>query len=125
VSGLTQAADASGADPATALTRLTLTRGGESWTCDARTPTLSIGRVAGNDVVVPTDLTSRHHAEIAFRRGRFYVSDNSANGTVLVGEDGSSTSLRRERHRLPAAGRLCVGGNPDGNPQAVLGFRCE
>lgn len=125
VSGLTQAADVSLVDPSSALTRLTLRRGESAWVCDATTPALSIGRVPGNDVVVPTDLTSRHHAEIAYRRGRFYIRDNSANGTVVVAEDGTATNLRREEHRLRGAGRLCVGGNPQSNPEAVLEFRCE
>lgn len=126
VSGLTQAADTDLVEQyVVAYERLTLSFGGETVTCDERTPLVTIGRVAGNDLVVPTDLTSRQHAEIQFRRGRFFIADNSANGTLLVNEDGGSISLRREEHSLRGAGRLCMGGNLDSNPDGVVAFCCE
>ena len=125
VSGLTQMANVALPGRRAEHTRLVLTRGGQSFTCDAGEPTLTIGRVQGNDVVVPGDLTSREHASVQYRRGRFYIADNSANGTLVIGEDGSTTSLRREEFALRGSGRLCVGGSPEKHPEGVSEFRCE
>ncbi len=125
VSGLTQASDTNPVEPRAEYTRMSLRFAGDSAVCDANTPTLTLGRVPGNDLLVRTDLTSRQHAEINYRRGRFYIVDNSANGTLVVGEDGSTVSLRREEMALRGSGRLCMGGTLDSNPGGVVTFNCE
>jgi adenylate cyclase len=84
-----------------------------------------LGRVEGNDLVVPTDLTSRQHAEINFSRGRFHLIDNSSNGTVVETDTGKSERLRRESHVLNGSGRICLGGTPKDNPTGVIEYKCE
>ncbi len=45
---------------------------------------VSVGRVQGNDLVLPKGNVSKQHAKIFFRDGRFVVSDlNSTNGTYV------------------------------------------
>ena len=47
----------------------------------------TIGRVAGNSLVLPNPRVSRHHADITCRAGKFYIEDlESSNGTVVGGE---------------------------------------
>ena len=125
ISGLTQMADVALPSQRVSQTLLELFYGGKTLRCDADNPEVSIGRVEGNDLVVPSDLTSRHHAQIEYRRGRFYIADNSANGTLVVAEDGTPTPLRREDFALRGRGKLCMGGNPESNPQGIIEFRCE
>ncbi len=125
VSGLTQMADVNLPERRVEQTRLVLVYEGREYVCDADSPMLSIGRVAGNDIVVPTDLTSRRHADIEYRRGRFSIADNSANGTLVMVENGGTTSLRREDLALRGAGRLCMGGIPEENPRGIIEYRCE
>ncbi|MGD8286888.1 MAG: FHA domain-containing protein, partial [Desulfobacterales bacterium] len=47
----------------------------------------SIGRVDGNDMVMPDYAISKEHAFIEIRRGRYLLKDNtSTNGTKLNGK---------------------------------------
>jgi pSer/pThr/pTyr-binding forkhead associated (FHA) protein len=126
VSGLTQVADARpvGRPPAT-HTRLRVTFRGVEFEVNEQRPLLTLGRVAGNDVIIPTDLTSRSHAEIEYRRGRFHIADNSSNGTVIVPEGGSPQVLRREKAVLKGSGRISLGALPEENPEGVLQYACE
>lgn len=125
VSELTQVADTAPAPPRPSMTELTLTYGGQSVKVNADNPTLIIGRVEGNDLVVPTDLTSRQHASVEYKRGRFYLTDNSSNGTVVVAEDGGVTTLRRENVALKGTGKLCLGAMPESNPNGIIEFECH
>ena len=46
-----------------------------------------IGRFPENQVHIPDDRLSRHHARLEFRDGRYWVSDlASMNGTALNGK---------------------------------------
>ncbi len=49
-----------------------------------RVAELTVGRVQGNDIVLPKGNVSKRHARILFREGRFIVTDlNSTNGTYV------------------------------------------
>ena len=125
LSGVTEMA--SGALPAQRAeqTRLVLTCRGLSCTCDADQPLLTIGRVAGNHLVVATDLPSRLHADIEYRLGRFHISDNSVNGTLVIPCTGATVGLRREAVALRGRGQLRMGGTPQSNPKGVIDYVCE
>ena len=71
VSEMTQMADIRPVRARVTHTRLVLVYQGQEYEVSDDHPVLTIGRVEGNDVVVPTDLTSRKHSEIEFSRGRF------------------------------------------------------
>jgi pSer/pThr/pTyr-binding forkhead associated (FHA) protein len=46
----------------------------------------TLGRTAGNDVVIQDATVSRHHARLFFHEGQWYVEDlQSANGTFVNG----------------------------------------
>jgi len=50
-------------------------------------PVSSIGRVAGNTIVIDDPHTSARHAELRFERGQWWLRDlGSSNGTVLNDE---------------------------------------
>lgn len=126
VSGLTQMADIRPARARMTHSRLGVSFAGQDYEVNEGRPLLKLGRVAGNDVVVTTDLTSRNHAEIEYQRGRFYIEDSSSNGTMIIPQDGSPQTLRRgERAPLEGSGCICLGGAPDENPTGVLEFVCE
>jgi class 3 adenylate cyclase len=126
VSGLTQVADARPVErPRATYTRLRVTFKGTEFEVTEQRPVLTLGRVAGNDVIIATDLTSRSHAEIEYRRGRFQITDNSSNGTAIVPDDGSPQVLRREKTVLKGSGRISLGALPEENPEGTLQYSCE
>lgn len=104
--------------------RLVLSYGGKEFEVSDAQRSLKLGRVKSNDVVVPSDLTSRMHAEMNFRRGRCYITDVSINGTLVIQNGGKSITLKRERLPLDGDGQICLGGTPDVNPDGVLTFQC-
>ncbi len=104
--------------------RLILSYGEKKFEVSDDKRSLTLGRVKSNDVVVPSDLTSRMHAEMSFRRGRCYITDVSINGTLVIQDGGKSIILKRERLPLDGDGQICLGGSPDVNPDGVLSYQC-
>ncbi len=70
---------------------------------------LSLGRDVHCDLVVATNVTSRHHAWIQYQRGKFVLSDQSTNGTTVKFQNGESVYLRREDTPLYAKGVISLG----------------
>ena len=62
---------------------------------------ISIGRVQGNDVVLPKGNVSKRHARLLYRDGRFIVTDlNSTNGTYVNRRRISQATIIREGDRV-------------------------
>ena len=106
-------------------TCVVLTYKGQEYVVNEDRSKVKMGRQEGNDIVVIADLVSRVHADVKLRRGRIKVTDNSANGTVIVYSDGRTTTLRREHDMLKGTGTICLGGSPEDNPDGVIHFACE
>lgn len=87
-------------------------------------PRLTLGRDAGNDIVVADDFASRSHAVVEVDTVRLRLIDRSANGTYLA-LDGSPGEVRvlRGETELRGSGRLSLG-RPLSDPQAQpIAFR--
>ena len=63
---------------------LQLCFGEAQYACGRERPVVRFGRSRDNDVVVIDDFASRRHGEIMHRSGRFFVTDHSSNGTLLM-----------------------------------------
>jgi pilus assembly protein CpaF len=62
---------------------------------------ISVGRVQGNDVVLPKGNVSKRHARLLYRDGRFIVTDlNSTNGTYVNRRRISQATIVREGDRV-------------------------
>lgn len=62
---------------------------------------ITIGRVQGNDLVLPKGNVSKRHARILFREGRFIVTDlNSTNGTYVNRRRIVQATIIREEDRV-------------------------
>jgi len=85
---------------------------------NAFNPRLSLGREAGNDIVVADDFASRNHAVVEVDTVRFKLTDRSANGTYVEfnGTPGEVRILRGETVLL-GSGRISLG-RPLADPQA-------
>lgn len=71
-----------------------------------------LGREDGCDVLVKNKATSRQHARIELRKGKFIIADQSTNGTFIRFADGSSVRLSREDLVLHGSGFIILG-KPD------------
>ena len=125
VTGATQVARTSARPRQPQTGKLLLRFNQDAYELSLEKPKLKMGRGADNDLVVETNLTSRFHAELSIRNGKFYLSDCSANGTLVVPESGGETRLRREKTILRGSGLFCLGGDPTKNPAGIIRYECE
>ncbi|HEV3192585.1 MAG TPA: ATPase, T2SS/T4P/T4SS family [Polyangiaceae bacterium] len=62
---------------------------------------ISVGRVQGNDLMLPKGNVSKHHARLLYRDGRFIVTDlKSTNGTYVNGRKTSQATIVREGDKI-------------------------
>lgn len=92
-----------------ALCSLSLTYGGRSIKLDADQKAASLGRDAGNNLVVPDRMASRVHCKIECRRGNFFLVDQSTNGTYVKADGDAEVLLKREQFMLRGRGVICLG----------------
>lgn len=91
---------------------------------DSRNTRCSVGRGKEASLQVNGRLTSRQHAEISFRNGRFYLRDESTNGCYIVTEDGTRKHLRREEDVLTGRGHIGFGAWPEKDADGSITFDC-
>jgi class 3 adenylate cyclase len=115
---------ASVAPAAPAKTRLLVRHGGREHLLDGEHGLLTLGRDAGNDVVLADLLASRTHARIERRRDKFALIDHSTNGTFVSFEGEAEFALRREETLLRGPGRLAFGHSAS-DGEEVVSFRLE
>src|SRR4051794_20469143 len=61
-------------------------KGGESKRLEFVKPEVTIGRVQGNDIILPKGNVSKRHSRIVFKDGKFIIVDlKSTNGTYVNG----------------------------------------
>ena len=90
---------------------------------DQSTGTVILGRGHKADMVVNDTMASREHARIECRRGKFFVTDQSTNGTY-VETAGGVAFLRREEMQMSGEGRIALGRSPV-DATEVVHFRLE
>lgn len=108
--------------PAGAHQTLKLSYDGQSVHVDAHNASCNVGRGRQADLRVNGKLTSRQHAEITCRQGRFSVRDESTNGTYVVSESGEVKHLRREEGMLTGSGEIGFGAPPEEDPGGSVAF---
>jgi pilus assembly protein CpaF len=90
---------------------------------------INVGRVQGNDLMLPKGNVSKHHARLLFRDGRFIVTDlKSTNGTYVNGRKIAQATIVREGDkiyigdfvlRLDAGGSGAAEAPPNGDDESV------
>lgn len=91
------------------VVRLSLNYQGKSVIIDDKMQGVSLGRDMANDIVVEDRKASRHHARIERRGDKYYLVDQSTNGTFLAPAGEKEVLLRREEVLLQGSGTLCFG----------------
>ena len=78
-------------------------------TLDAGHPGAGMGRDPGSDIVIADAKASRHHARIEKRRDKFFLADQSTNGTFVTFNGEREIALRREEIMLRGSGQIRFG----------------
>ena len=104
---LTMAAGAQHVAQVTA--ELVLRHGERELVLGADRPSVLIGRDAACDIVITDPKASRQHARIEKRRDKFYLTDQSSNGTYLTFMGDPEVALRREELNLRRSGSIVFG----------------
>jgi hypothetical protein len=90
-------------------TRLTVAFATTTLEMGPERPVLHMGRGPENEFVVPDPLASRVHARIEYRRDRFFLVDQSLNGTYLQMQGTPEVALRRDEVVLERSGLISLG----------------
>ncbi len=81
-----------------------------------------LGRDAACEVVVADRMASRQHARIERRRDKFFLIDQSTNGTFVAVEGEAEISLRREEVMLRGTGRIAFGHSVSEGSDDIVAF---
>jgi class 3 adenylate cyclase len=92
---------------------------------DEQSGRFSIGRDAGCDLVVGGDYASRQHAVVEFKRGKFYLVDQSTNGTYVLFHEHDPVFLKREMLQLLGKGSISLGRDPGQDQADMIRFHCK
>jgi len=85
-----------------------------------------LGRGSDCELFVNGNLTSRYHARIENRRGKFIITDQSTNGTFLHTQEGQEIFLRREEFTLFGHGKISLGCSViEQVPEEHIQYICE
>ena len=95
--------------PAVADGEMMLKHGSEEITLAGARNSAAMGRDPGSDIVVTDVKASRHHARIEKRRDKFFLADQSTNGTFVKFNGEAEIGLRREEIMLRGSGRILFG----------------
>jgi class 3 adenylate cyclase len=107
---------------ATSGPRIKLTHQGKELTFK---DTIYFGReAAGNHVVMADPMTSRRHAKIELRGGKFVLIDQSANGTFVTLGSNAEMRLRREEAILYGSGVIAFGHSASNPGAETVQFTC-
>ncbi len=80
-----------------------------AWVVDSAHASIVLGRDVNCDIVIADRNASRQHARIECRRDKFFLVDQSTNGTAVVIADEPEVLLRREEIMLRGKGRIAFG----------------
>jgi len=86
---------------------------------------VTIGRQKDNDIQVLNNRVSREHARVEYRYGKYYLMDQSSNGTYLLIEGRKGVALRKKEILLTANGVLGPGYKVEANAPEGIHFRFE
>jgi class 3 adenylate cyclase len=86
---------------------------------------LTMGRHAGNDIVLKDRMASRNHARIERRKDKYVLIDLSSNGTFVAMDGGDLIRLRREEMIMYGSGRITFGHAASEADAEIVGFQVD
>ena len=111
--------------PPSESARIEIDYRGRRFTIAQQSNLMLIGRDASCQIVVLGAKTSRQHAALEWRRGKFVLEDRSTNGSFVLPDGGQLIHLRREELVLQGAGLIGFGEQPRDGGAAVVRYECK
>jgi hypothetical protein len=116
--------------PGTPAVYLTIRHGPRSGhTFSAAGPSVTIGRIAGNSIVIDDPQVSRHHASLTLEAGQWVLRDlGSTNGTAVNGQRIASPWVVREGDVIGLGDVVLgvqTGGGPGAGDSTVAGMQVQ
>ena len=81
-----------------------------------------LGRSQTCDMPIHEKLASRQHVRIELRRNKFFIIDQSTNGTHVKLDNSEEAFLRREEMPITTNGQISLGKGFSENPTEVISF---
>jgi hypothetical protein len=91
----------------------------------SRTHGIILGRAKDCDLMVTSDLASRHHAQIVYRKGKFVLIDQSTNGTFVKAQGGKEVYVQQEEAPLVGSGFISLGKAVTVDNEHLIYFSCQ
>jgi len=104
------------------VSTLTLTYGARRLTLGVEQTSASLGRDAANELVIADNLASRVHCKIEYRRGNFFLVDQSTNGTYVTVAGDAEIMVKREQVMLRGRGVISLGHSSTAAGAEVVSF---
>ena len=102
---------------------LCLSYRGRALTVNHSRPGLVLGRSEACDLPVNEKLASRQHVRIELRRDKFFIVDQSTNGTHVKLDNAAAAFLRREEMAITANGQISLGKSFAEGPAEIVDFK--
>ena len=112
-------------DGGTTNVKLTLRYRGQVMELNENSQPFTMGRDAGNSLVIDAEWVSRTHALIEFKKGYFVISDRSTNASYVKLGDDDELRLHRDEVHLRKNGAISLGQAIGLNQQDVVYFQCS
>lgn len=91
----------------------------------ARNTRFVMGRAPDCDLMINSDLASRHHAEILYRKGKFVLIDQSTNGTFVKPQGGREVYVHSEEVPLTGSGFISLGKSVTVDNENLVYYSCQ
>ena len=119
---LTAMASSTSAVSTAGIAKLHLQYGSTELILDKPDASIILGRDASCHIEIVDRMASRHHARIERRRDKFFLVDQSTNGTYVVFKGESEIALRREEVMLRGEGRIAFGRSVSQSSEGTVTF---
>ena len=105
--------------------KLFLNYHGQKIVMDKDNKSILMGRSNRCDITVNEKLASRQHVQIELRRDKFFIKDQSTNGTYVHIQNSTESFLKREEMPLSGNGKISLGRAFKENPKEVITFNLK
>jgi hypothetical protein len=90
-----------------------------------RTQGFILGRAKDCDLAVNSELASRHHAQLVYRKGKFVLIDQSTNGTFVKTQGGKEVYVQSEALPLSGSGFISLGKAVSVDNEHLIYYSCQ